>query len=109
MTGERNEIGLAIIGCGTIGRIRAEIARDYPGPVAADNTGIGQQLAAYEVLYGDWRELFRSVDRIELVTKEDIQRVARAAFNPVNRTVAMIVNAAASETAGSGDPDSNEG
>ena len=31
MTGERNEIGLAIIGCGTIGRIRAEIARDYPG------------------------------------------------------------------------------
>jgi predicted dehydrogenase len=31
MVGERNEIGLAIIGCGTIGRIRAEIARDYPG------------------------------------------------------------------------------
>ena len=30
-TSERNEIGLAIIGCGTIGRIRAEIARDYPG------------------------------------------------------------------------------
>ena len=31
MIGERKEIGLAIIGCGTIGRIRAEIARDYPG------------------------------------------------------------------------------
>ena len=28
---ERKEIGLAIIGCGTIGRIRAEIARAYPG------------------------------------------------------------------------------
>ncbi len=25
------EIGLAIIGCGTIGRIRGELARDYPG------------------------------------------------------------------------------
>ncbi len=25
------EIGLAVIGCGTIGRIRAEFARDYPG------------------------------------------------------------------------------
>ncbi|MBL6958243.1 MAG: Gfo/Idh/MocA family oxidoreductase [Rhodospirillales bacterium] len=25
------EIGLAIIGCGTVGRIRAEFARDYPG------------------------------------------------------------------------------
>ena len=31
MTGARKEIGLAIIGCGTIGRIRAEMARDYPG------------------------------------------------------------------------------
>lgn len=27
----RREIGLAIIGCGTIGRIRAELARAYPG------------------------------------------------------------------------------
>ena len=31
MTETLNEIGLAIIGCGTIGRIRAELARDYPG------------------------------------------------------------------------------
>ena len=31
MTGARKEIGLAIIGCGTIGRIRAEMARAYPG------------------------------------------------------------------------------
>lgn len=27
----RKEIGLAIVGCGTIGRIRAELARAYPG------------------------------------------------------------------------------
>jgi myo-inositol 2-dehydrogenase/D-chiro-inositol 1-dehydrogenase len=26
-----NEVGLAVVGCGTIGRIRAELARDYPG------------------------------------------------------------------------------
>ena len=31
MTEQKKEIGLAIIGCGTIGRIRAELARDYPG------------------------------------------------------------------------------
>jgi myo-inositol 2-dehydrogenase / D-chiro-inositol 1-dehydrogenase len=29
--GVKKEIGLAIVGCGTIGRIRAMIARDYPG------------------------------------------------------------------------------
>ena len=27
----RKEIGLAVVGCGTIGRIRAIMARDYPG------------------------------------------------------------------------------
>lgn len=31
MTKQKKEIGLAVIGCGTIGRIRAEFARDYPG------------------------------------------------------------------------------
>ena len=31
MTDKRKEIGLAIIGCGTIGRIRAVLARAYPG------------------------------------------------------------------------------
>ena len=29
--GSRKPIGLAIVGCGKIGRIRAELARDYPG------------------------------------------------------------------------------
>ncbi|MGH6895787.1 MAG: Gfo/Idh/MocA family protein [Geminicoccaceae bacterium] len=31
MRATRQEIGLAIVGCGTIGRIRAALARDYPG------------------------------------------------------------------------------
>jgi predicted Zn-dependent peptidase len=56
------------------------------------NQGIAGQLATYQALYGDWRELFRAVEKIDKVTKEDIQRVARAAFVPTNRTVGMIVN-----------------
>jgi hypothetical protein len=28
---KRKEIGLAVVGCGTIGRIRSVLARDYPG------------------------------------------------------------------------------
>jgi predicted Zn-dependent peptidase len=54
--------------------------------------GIAGQLAMYQARYRDWRELFRSVERIEKVTKEDIMRVAQATFVPTNRTVAMIVN-----------------
>jgi predicted Zn-dependent peptidase len=56
------------------------------------NGGIAGQLATYQARYGDWRELFRSVERIEKVTKQDITRVANATFLPDNRTVAMIVN-----------------
>ncbi len=56
------------------------------------NAGIARQLATYQVQYGDWRELFRSVEKIDKVTKEDILRVARESFVPRNRTVAMIVN-----------------
>ena len=56
------------------------------------NTGIGQQLAANQALFGDWRELFRGVEKIEQVTKEDILRVANEVFKPTNRTAASIIN-----------------
>ena len=58
----------------------------------ASNNGVAGALARYQTLYGDWRELFRSVDKIDKVTKEDIQRIAKRTFIPTNRTVAMIVN-----------------
>jgi predicted Zn-dependent peptidase len=54
------------------------------------NAGIAQQLASYEMLFGDWRELFYSVERIDKVTAEDILRVANETFKPTNRTVAVI-------------------
>jgi predicted Zn-dependent peptidase len=61
----------------------------------ADNTGLAGQLAHYQMLYGDWRELFRSVEKIDKVTKADIRRVANKTFVDSNRTVAMIVTKAA--------------
>jgi predicted Zn-dependent peptidase len=54
------------------------------------NEGLAGQLALYQTRYGDWRELFRSVDRIDQVTKADIRRVAASTFVPTNRTVGMI-------------------
>jgi predicted Zn-dependent peptidase len=54
------------------------------------NEGLAQSLAVYQTLYGDWRELFRSVDRIEAVTKADVRRVANQVFVPTNRTVGII-------------------
>ena len=54
------------------------------------NEGLASDLGLYQARYDDWRELFRSVDRIEKVTKADIRRVANKTFTPDNRTVGII-------------------
>ena len=54
------------------------------------NEGLAFALGLNEARYDDWRELFRSVDRIEKVTKADIRRVANETFVPENRTVGII-------------------
>jgi predicted Zn-dependent peptidase len=59
------------------------------------NEGLAQNLAVFQTLYGDWRELFHSVDRINAVTKADIRRVANQVFVPTNRNVAIIETAPA--------------
>jgi len=56
-----------------------------------NNNGLAFQLGSAQATYGDWRELFREVDRIDKVTKADIRRVAAGAFTEGNRTVAMVV------------------
>src|SRR5208283_257207 len=69
----------------------------------ADNGGLATQLAINQTRYGDWRELFRSVDRIDQVSKADIRRVANQIFVDSNRTVGMIESEAQS---GGNKPDS---
>jgi predicted Zn-dependent peptidase len=77
----------------------------------ADNEGLATQLATSQTRYGDWRELFRSVDRIDQVTKADIRRVANETFNDTNRTVGVIETTAgtgqggAQESSDEGSPD----
>jgi predicted Zn-dependent peptidase len=68
-------------------RAKADLLRSL-----RSNQGLANQLAEYQRLYGDWRELFRSIDRLEKVTRADIRRVANETFQAPNRTVAMIVN-----------------
>ncbi|MGH9421227.1 MAG: M16 family metallopeptidase, partial [Thermoanaerobaculia bacterium] len=57
------------------------------------NSGLAIQLATYQTVFGDWRELFHEVDKIDKVTAADIRRVANATFVPANRTVAMLESA----------------
>jgi predicted Zn-dependent peptidase len=60
-----------------------------------ENEGLATQLAMNQMRYGDWRELFRSVDRIDKVTKADIRRVANQTFLDTNRTIGVIETSSA--------------
>jgi predicted Zn-dependent peptidase len=77
----------------------------------ADNEGLATNLATNQTRYGDWRELFRSVDRIDQVTKADIRRVANETFVNTNRTVGIIENAggASGGSGQSGDDSGDQG
>jgi len=66
-------------------RTRADLLRGL-----ADNQGLANSLADYQTRYGDWRELFLQLDRVDKVTKADIRRVASQVFVPSNRTTAEI-------------------
>jgi predicted Zn-dependent peptidase len=59
------------------------------------NSGMALQLAAAQTQLGDWRELFRQIDRIDRVTAADIRRVANQTFTISNRTIAYIDNSPA--------------
>lgn len=55
------------------------------------NSGLASQLAMYQAVAGDWRDILRSRDRVAAVTAADVQRVAAQYFTKSNRTVGMLV------------------
>jgi predicted Zn-dependent peptidase len=55
---------------------------------------LANDLAEYQTRYGDWRELFLQLGKVDKVTKADIRRVASQVFVPGNRTEAWIATAA---------------
>ena len=66
-------------------RARADLLRSL-----GDNASLANMLADYQTRFGDWREMFRELQRINAVTKADIRRVAQQAFVESNRTTARI-------------------
>ena len=78
-------------------RTKADLIRGL-----ASNEGLAQQLAIYQTRYGDWRELFRYLDKVDKVTKADIRRVANKAFQDSNRTIGTIETVSEPPAAGKG-------
>ncbi len=70
-------------------RARASLIRQLDS-----NSGLASQLTFYQVITGDWRNLFKQLDQIDAVTAEDIKRVANTYFNESNKTTGYIVTQA---------------
>jgi len=66
-------------------RVKAGLIRQLDS-----NAGLALQLASYQTNFGDWRELFREVERIDKVSAADVKRIANATFVPSHRTIAKI-------------------
>jgi predicted Zn-dependent peptidase len=57
------------------------------------NNGVGQQLAYYEHVFGDYRTMFQIVERYRAVTADDCRRVAKQLFDAKRRTISVLVPA----------------
>ncbi|MEL0012808.1 MAG: Gfo/Idh/MocA family oxidoreductase, partial [Alphaproteobacteria bacterium] len=73
MSNERKTLGLAVVGCGTIGRIRAEFARDYPGIGWIGLCDIKEDLL--NRLGDDVNADFRTSNFEELITRPEVDAV----------------------------------
>jgi predicted Zn-dependent peptidase len=71
-------------------RVKAGLLRQLD-----NNQGLALNLALAQTEEGDWRELFRQIDRIDKVTAADVRRVANQTFTTSNRTIAYIDNSPA--------------
>jgi predicted dehydrogenase len=73
MKKKREDFGLAVVGCGTIGRIRAMFAREYPGVgwlgLCDINPDLGRRLAA------DAEADFFTTDFNELIARPEVSAV----------------------------------
>jgi zinc protease len=54
------------------------------------NEGMATQLLWADAVLGDWRELFRFVERVRKVTAQDVMRVARQYLQKDNCTIAVL-------------------
>jgi predicted Zn-dependent peptidase len=73
-------------------RVKAGLLRQLD-----NNQGLALNLALQQTEEGDWRELFRQIDRIDKVTAADVRRVANQTFTANNRTIAYIDNSPAAK------------
>lgn len=87
--GELDKLQSELIPVAEVEKIKARAKSDFIFGLDS-NIGMAMQLAAYQTYYDDWHEMFNELDKINRVTAEDIQKVAKKYFIKQNRTVAVM-------------------
>ena len=91
-----------LIDADELARVKTEVRAEFIRGIES-NSGLAGQLAAYETLRGGWEELFKEVGRIEAVTREDVQAMARKYLQRQNATIgAMVTEERRAETGAQG-------
>lgn len=71
-------------------QIKVEVIKDLK-----DNSGRTELLGAYELMAGDWQQVFTILAKVEAITKDDVRRAATQCFNRDRRTVITLIPEAA--------------
>jgi predicted Zn-dependent peptidase len=66
----------------------------------SSNDGLADQLAYFESVGGNWRQLIDQIDAVRAVSAEDVRRVMSQYLTPSNRTVAVLVRPQAKKMEG---------
>src|SRR6202022_1134356 len=98
MRQQRKQIGLAVVGCGTIGRIRAEFARDYPGigwlGLCDSNAEVGQKLvedAKADFFTTDYNEVLNRPEVTAAIIATDENPHGRPLFAAGERKLDLFI------------------
>ncbi len=68
-------------------RTRADLVQQ-----CEDNQSLASALVAAQILYGDWREFFRGVERVQALAPQDLLDAMKTSLVRENRTVALMQN-----------------
>ena len=69
--------------------LKARSKKNFIGAIKS-NMGLAMNLARYQNLTGDYRNLFQELDKIERVTPQDIMRIAQKTFVKSNATIGIV-------------------